>query len=532
MTQSRSSSFSRLLQRHSQSSGLLVGLILSLLAAASVFYSTQAGIGLEFDSRKYLVSARQAVDSGWLQGVDKTGHFPPLYPWIIVAMGKLAGSFHAGARVLNLLSAALLVFFLHHICRTALKDTEHPLWTQAVVSLGLLGLILSDDLVRLSSFMLSELVFMAMVAACLLALQRAQENSAGKYYCLGGLIIGLAALTRHAGLFFLVPTLCWAWLSSKATGRTRLTHSAIYLLSAALPIIASKIILAPTGHRTLLLHWPGSGHWNSLGVAFASWLLPYRFALPLLGWLVAMGCLLFCGKLMIGRLRHATSPETIKKSPVEEMLALLAFASAGYLGLLFVTVSVVYYNTPFDYRLLFPAHVLLLLMAILRLASMRFTSQRARAICFVCLLVWFGGQGVRGAKTSHLISQQGIGITSQPFRSSTALQHLRNLPLTIELVSNKPGMIEELLGRPCSQFPRRNDEYTMQLRLEQKQEMEILKTNVAASKAIIVWFLEPPRPFMPAQKDFEQSLELRRLDASDEKAVLYTGASAPPLPGL
>jgi hypothetical protein len=389
-----------------------------------------------------------------------------------------------------------------------------------------LGLIFSDDLIRLSAFMLSEMVFMAMVAACLLALQRAQATSSVGYYCLGGMILGLATLTRHAGLFFLPPTLCWAYLSSREKGRTRLLPCAGYLLSALIPLIASKLILPPPGHRTILLHWPGSEHWNSLGVAFASWLLPYRLAFPWLGWLIAIVALLFCFKLVLGKLPAPASPASNEKNPLEELLSLLAFTALGYLGMLFITVALVYFNTPFDYRLLFPAHVLLLMMLIIGLASPRPLRPWTSGVILLCLLAWCGGQTVRGAKTSQQISTQGIGITSKRYLNSVALHYARNLPGTVELVSNKPDYIEELLHRPGVQFPRRNEEFTMLPRPEFRDELEQLKAKLATSKAVVVWFVEPPRAFLPEQKEFEQFLALRRLDASDQTAILYVSVNA------
>ncbi len=508
--------FEKLFQKHEARLGLVMGVLLSLLACLVVYLITASNIGISTDSRFYLATAKRAMDDGLLAGVDSTGHFPPLYPWALALMGKIFGDLETGARWLNIICAGLTVFFLHQICQKEIQNGQR-MFSHAYVLLGLSGFILADDFLRLSSFVLSELLFITLLTGGILILQRAHARMSSVQMCAGGLVLGLATLSRHTGLFFLGASVLWVFLASRKKGRSRWQETMLYAFAAGFLIILAKLIIRPSGTRALAFHWPGEDHWHDFGVTFASWFLPYRFALPQIGWMIAVALIVYCVIRLIRWL------QTLANGGMDEeaMSNYLAASAIAYLFLLFVTVVWIYYITPFDYRLLFPVHVVMLTFLIGRLCRVRFSNRGFYCAIITFLCIWFAGQALKGVKTIRHYSVHGVGIGSKKNLESAALKYLQEVPEAIVLVSNKPEVIEQLMSRRCDSIPSKFNSFTMAPEARYENEMKILEAKLSASQAVLVWFLETDRPYHPKIAEVTELIAMEKLPASDDKVLLY-----------
>ncbi|MGV3756845.1 MAG: glycosyltransferase family 39 protein [Verrucomicrobiota bacterium] len=496
---------------------LLLSLALALVAVAVVFLGSLEGVGISTDSRYYLGAAHKALSLGWTQAVDPTGHFPPLYPWCLATMGAMTGELEQGARLLHVLCAGVLVFCLCRICLNAMPGGIPFKWSRVVLGLAVLTLIFADDFIRLFVYVLSEPLFMTMVMGSGLFLQRTQMKGGRLNWVCAGLLLGLATLVRHAGLFLLPPALIWVVLTVPGKLKERVLPASLFLGAAALPLLLHKLMFASTGSRSLAFHWPGPEHWHDFGQTVAAWFLPYRLAFPVVGWglalvLVLAGCEIWRRWLCI-----AFSRERKPAGGAGESVMWATGSAIFYLGLVIVTVMLIDFDTPLDYRLLFPVHVLAMVCLSLGLANCYRLPGKWRSLVLIGLLLCFGGQLLKGVKTVQIFATQGIGIGGKAMRASTAIAYVRNLADTMHVVSNKPEVIQELLGRSCDLVPLRTDRMTMKPNEKLGDELKAL----ASRKSLLVWFTETKRVYLPSVEEIGTYAELEKLPASDDKVILY-----------
>lgn len=496
---------------------LLLALTLALVAMAVVFLGSLEGVGVSTDSRYYLGAAQKALSLGWTQAVDSTGHFPPLYPWALAIMGGVTGELEQGARWLHILCAGVLVFCLCRICLNAMPGEIPFKWSRAVLGLAVLALIFADDFIRLFVYVLSEPLFMTMVMGSGLFLQRTQMKGSRLNWVFAGLLLGLATLVRHAGLFLLPPALVWGALTVPGKLKDRVLPGGLFLGAAALPLLLHKLMFASTGSRSLAFHWPGPEHWHDFGQTVAAWFLPYRLALPVVGWGLALVLVLAGCEIWRRWLATVFSRERKPCGGAGASVMWAIGSALFYMGMVIVTVMLIDFDTPLDYRLLFPVHVLVMICLSLGLALCYRLPGKWRSLILIGLLFCFAGQFLKGAKTVRIFATQGIGIGGKAMRSSTALAYVRNLPETMPVVSNKPEVIHELLGRACDLLPLKNDRMTMKPNEKLVDELKAL----ANSKGLLVWFTETKRVYLPGIEEIGTYSELEKLPASDDKVLLY-----------
>ena len=494
--------------------GLAIGVFFSMLASVLVYIITATNIGISTDSVFYLTTAKRAMTEGFLAGVDSTGHFPPLYPWVLALAGGISGDLEVGARWINIFCAGITVFFLHRICWAEVKS-KNRLFAQVIISFVLLSLILADDYLRLSAYVLSEPLFIALLIISIFFLQRGYVKPSLFNLCVGGFFLGGATLTRHTGLFFLATSVIWV-IFTRLGKLPRWRMAVAYLFSSWSLIFLCKIVIRPTGSRALAFHWPGEEHWHDFGVTFASWFFPYRIALPSVGWVLAA----LIGTLCLARLFIWGRALIRGDSDHYLIINYLAAAVVAYLLLLFVTVVFIYYITPFDYRLLFPVHVLVLILLTVSVLRIGFANRTVQYLLLSGLFVWLSTQALKGFKTVRHYSVQGVGMGAKANLQSSAIQFLQSLPDDVFFVSNKPEVIIELLKKPCESIPPKFNSFTMAPEPSYSENMKALGSKFLTDKAVLVWFLETDRAFQPKVSEVLEVLPIERHETSDSKIMI------------
>jgi hypothetical protein len=139
--------------------------------------ATPYPVGIFHDDGVYLILAKAlAVGDGYrylhLPGAPLATHYPPLYPLLLAVLWKITPQFPRNISLFLLANAALLGWLAMSLDRFGHRRLGWPRW--AAVLAALVG-TLSLPMLLLSSLVMSEVLFLALVVPLLLASERAIE---------------------------------------------------------------------------------------------------------------------------------------------------------------------------------------------------------------------------------------------------------------------------------------------------------------------------------------------------------------------
>lgn len=183
-----------------------LALVGALALAAGLAVVDARPVGVVHDDAMYVILARAlASGEGYrylnLPGGPPATHFPPGYPALLAVVSSIAPAFPASVVVFKALNAVFLAAAVVLIARFARARAIAPWWALA---LGAVTAV-SIPLLVLSSMVLSELLFLALVIALLPALERfAEQESTSTRAVLLGAAIAACAMVRSHGVV-LVP---------------------------------------------------------------------------------------------------------------------------------------------------------------------------------------------------------------------------------------------------------------------------------------------------------------------------------------
>ncbi|MBE0410250.1 MAG: glycosyltransferase family 39 protein, partial [Anaerolineales bacterium] len=332
-------------------------------------FATSWGIGTSPDSVAYIGSARNlaaglglTVPFGGLDDAPMT-HHAPFYPALLGAIwfsgidpAHVARILGAVIIAVNTLLAAWLV------SRMVVGMNWPPVFAALLVGI-------SPTILEIHSMAWTEPLFISLGFLGLGLLARGLENRSWKLSLIAALLVGLAALTRYAGVALIFSGILGILLLARVGVIHRLTYAAGFGMAAGLPLlvwVAYNILTVGTAtSRSLNFHPIGRGQlWQGMA-SITSWLLipenaPTWFHLATL---TLLGLLISAALFIIwrGRNKEWTTPGIT--------LSLIALFIPVYILFLVVSISLFDANTPLDGRILSPAFF-------------------AGVVCMVALLSW------------------------------------------------------------------------------------------------------------------------------------------------
>ncbi|MDO8389207.1 MAG: hypothetical protein Q7V57_01875 [Actinomycetota bacterium] len=222
---------------------------LGALAAACVLLRLPALLSAAWfdpDEAAIAVQARTLVDGGRLY-VDMADRKPPIPPFIYAAWFELSGSTDPrGPRlVASLLLALAAIVLTREVCRT--HGRRVALWTGALYVVSCFAFTPHDGAAANYTHFAVPLATLAILAC----------RRGGWHTLLGGVLLGLAILSRQSWIFAVPAGAVSCWMSARTPGALR-------FLSGLATGIATAGLLAP---------WSDYWFWNfesSPGFVFAS----------------------------------------------------------------------------------------------------------------------------------------------------------------------------------------------------------------------------------------------------------------------
>ncbi|HEY0008211.1 MAG TPA: hypothetical protein VGB55_05780, partial [Tepidisphaeraceae bacterium] len=329
-------------------------------------------------------------------------------------------------------------------------------WLAAVICAA--ASALSVEVLAGHAMLISEPLFITLMLSGLLLLERAVRKQKLPMLIVSALLLGLAWLTRYAGVGVIAAAggfMLWSW---RGALKRRLIAAALFGVVSALPMflwlgwgylqtrsVANRTFQwRPVSTETLQTGYQTLGHW----------LLPYdTFAGPHLAIAAIIHAI-----LIIGAMVWLLPGKGVDRAKSRRTGMLLMLVGVGYLSGLLFSLAYVDSYTPLDRRTLLPAQALILPILCGAFVSMiarapvplsRRVPIAAAAIIVLLLRLPPAAEWVQSATQSQL------GYTSTVWRQSPVMKAAQALPGSWYIYSNKIDAVYACTGRNGSPLPRK-----------------------------------------------------------------------------
>jgi hypothetical protein len=194
------------------------------------------------DEVHYAESLQRFMEGRFIEGVSDYWSF--FYPFLALPFGKLYGSAEPALRLLSVICGGAVVVPCMLLARR--------LWSDAAALVAGVLIALHPNLIQFSSSAMTESLYALLVATALYLLVRLMHGGTGWMSAVGGIVLGLAYLTRQEAQFILVLFIVVLLLRRRGTPRgRRVAHAAALAAFFIVTILPQAFLLkAKTGRWT------------------------------------------------------------------------------------------------------------------------------------------------------------------------------------------------------------------------------------------------------------------------------------------
>lgn len=451
---------------------------------AVLVYSTPKGLGLVNDSVAYINGARGLVEGSGYGRIAGDGtlrpitHFPPGLSVVLALFGMVGLDAIPAARFANTLLFGGNIVLAGLLARSLSRSETRAPWA-GILAAALVAL--SEALLRVHAYLLSEPLFLTLTLGSLLALARvlqapAQSVTSTRWaiaMVLAGDLAGLSYLTRYVGLATLaagaVALLCTAGLWKERIQRLGLFWGSA-LAWVLVWTVRNSALTGSATNRTLGFHAIPTENWLEGVRNFWAFILPVRIPLqdwlPIEFWVALTGLLILIilAGLFLG-LRGA-----LQRSHRDAGAWLVGLHLAAYLATILLSMTFVDASTLFEDRILAPVYVdliVLLAWGLTRVDKLARANFRPALIALVVLLALSFADDAR--KTALELRVDGQGYASSFWSNSQTMDRVRRLP-EVMIYTDRLAAVSLLADRqayallsptdPVTREPRPNFEKT------------------------------------------------------------------------
>ena len=493
------------------STRLLSILILGLLAGIGVFLvlrATPEGLGLSDDFIGYIAGARSMLAGNgyreaWLASDGPVTHYPPVFSSTLALIGLFGLDPLRGVRFLNASLFGLNLILLCILGWRMMKSLTAGLMLAALF-------LVNDSLLRIHSMALSEplFIFLSLLAFWMFDLYF-ERDAHWLWLLMCGIFIGLAYLTRYAGLA-LLPTFVLALIILHDTWRKRLISSGI-LIASVLPwmvgwAIRNETLGGSATNRALVWHPITASNFDTALYNVSTFLMPveawrrelFKFPAVFVGAvIVILGAILIW--ILVKARRYRFPPATPGTSGSGNAVPpagkgnwareIVAFTSAlyvfGYLASILASMSFFDASTKFKPRILAPIYVsLLILLVVFGLWLWR----KRREVAIVLVVLIFGLSAAGQYAAVKELSKGGQGYASFQWYDSKTMAFLRTLSPQKLIYTNQPTAVYLYTGRGVYVLPDHLDPVTTEQRPGFDQGVAEMQAQIKAGKAVLALF--------------------------------------------
>lgn len=511
---------------------ILAILALALLGFSAVTYATRYGIGASPDSVVYIGTASNlqagkglTVPSGGLSDQPLT-QYPPFYPLVLAGFSLLGGEPYLAARWLAALIYAMNILLVGIILYRLLPEAR---W---VAGLGSAAMLLAPAMLEIHVMAWTEPLFILLGLSSLAALAIYLHTPRAAWLIFAALLSGLALLTRYAGAAYLSAGLLGLLVLPHSAIRKRMVPALVYAAIGVLPtlvvLVNNRLSAGTATNRSLGFHPVSrSQSWQGL-TTLSSWLglpagLPTWLHLILLA---AAGGALLLVLWKVTQAIQATNSQSPQRQSMPQLILLLILFVLIYGGFLLASITFVDANTPLDNRILAPVFTAMIIIGFYTLGkATTLTAYPAPVrwgglLVIGLLLVVYASQSLPALNNYR---QEGIGLSSSVWRTSTLLAEVETLPSAVAVYSNLPDAVYLLTGHRAVRLPRAFELSNQQANPDFEAEIADMGTQIRAGNAVIVFFDQAGRLENPSEADLAARLPLEILFESAEGKIYQIG---------
>ena len=495
----------------------LMILMVITISSFLLFYSTKWGIGTSPDSASYI-----GVASNLLSGKGLTvpygnppdqplTFYPPLYPIFLSLGGILGDPILQSSRWLHaiLISANLFLFWLF---LRKLTPSSMP----SLSTILLIPLAISPLFINIHIMAWSEGLFLLMGFAGLFLVAKGLSKEQKRLVFSGGILLGLASLTRYSGLALIVTVTAAIFLFHEGKVRKKV----IYTIYAALPGLIlitfwamwTFVSSGNIASRSFDFHLIGIKQLQQGLDTIANWfLIPLR--LPGILKLGILASIIIPLMVILLKGLNKFTPEA------KWIITILATFSVSYTIFLVVSISFIDANTPLDDRILSPFFVTLwLLMAAgigQFLSVLRSTPTRKILIVSLVVIVFCGvvfTKQITIFQSNHVF---GVGFSQLKWRESKLINELEQLHPDLVIYTNSPEAVYLLTGKSSIPLPRKVDLTRQKPYTNFQESIEQLSKEISKGNAVIAYFSSIQSGAIP------NIIEMKLLFTSPIKTIEY-----------
>ena len=470
-------------------------LLICIMAAGGILFAktTPGGVGLVSDSVNYINGARSIADGhGYFResgggSLKPITNFPPLYS-ILLSVPLLFGadwiksvwSFSLIFYILNLGLIGLIV-------RSTVKNT----WLGIAAALLTMA---SKPFLYFQIFAMSEPLFFFCTLMAFFLFFRARETGRNRYWLFCGIFCGLAFLTRYAGIVSICAVLAAFLLDLRGRSGWK---SVFWVLLGSIPLISAWLIRnilvsGNAANREVFFHPLGYADFNTGVLIFWRWLFPIRYGAveqPVFWMRWGILGLGIAGLVYLFFLFIKTWRNKGRVSSSAVLSWVYVIYILGYLALIGITISLFDASVNIEERILFPAFLILILASF---GLFKWITDRKNWFLTLILVGVYGLFVINFSqeliKFVPRFSSDGYGWAWEGWRTSPAMEIIRELPAEKVIYSNQPEAVSLWAGRgsyalldpidPSSNLPREGYAETM----------NTIRSQVLDGESVLVFF--------------------------------------------
>jgi uncharacterized membrane protein YsdA (DUF1294 family) len=464
---------------------------LCIIGVRMIYQVTPFGVGINGDSYQYLTGADTLTAGYGIGHLDGGGQFEPLTltpPMlsIILAGMKLTGMDGINAdRYLDAVLFGLNILLVALI----LKKTTHS-YVFSLVGAGLI--LISPMIIKIHTWLWSEPPFLFFELAGILALAISLEKQRRGWLLIASISIGLASLTRYTGIALIATGVIALLLNSHTDLRRKSKDITIFILTSCTPLaiwmVRNYILTGNSANRNIGWH-PMTLIQRHEGIdTVLSWVFPSDFinhkekVLVLILVLFSLAVLIYWFYSY-----YKNKDNTGKKWPIPGIRFLFSVLILTYIGMLVVSITVVYQYTPLDFRILSPIQVPVIILLVTSLADFwKFSGIPGQVIiaAFSIYLLLMYSQA--SMKIIPELQSAGQGYSNQSWRSSEVIQAVKNYPDSA-IITNQITGIYIWAGRNSWFAPWKVNLDEHETRADYQEQLDLMRERLRAGAILVLY---------------------------------------------
>ena len=468
----------------------VLGTLLATVAALAfllIVLITPCGPGLSPDSLVYIGAARSFLEgNGFQSNGEVLTRFPPVYPFIIAVTEYLIGDIIQSARFLHAFLFAINVILIGLLARVVTKSNlAGALCSVLFVSCA--------DMLDIHSMAWSEPLFISFSVSAYILIIVYVSNQRFSVLMSSGLSLGLALMTRYAGISLLPPMIIILLAYGSGPVLRRLRDSLVLFFIGVGPLVAwltrNLIIAESATSRSIAFHPTSFRHLQILDKTISGFWFPESNLL----WLKLIQAAIITSLLafaLIALLKTRTQAENQSSETVSPVHTLILLFCITYIVFLLFSISFLDATTPLDYRILSPFYAFSLVLVLSVYWHLRI--KRNTPLVWKCfVVVSLAAMCLNAYRSASLISEwhkDGRWFAARQWKESECIAYARSLPGVTGIYSNEPYIINFLTGRNTRMLPMTVHATSNCFNQDFEEEMNAMRDEVMHSGAVVIYF--------------------------------------------